>query len=138
MAVLNKIQLFFFMFASFLVKKIMRLSFIKLHKSRSSKYDDVTSSKTDFRKKRKRMSAAWLDLAWVLGSKFGPDFLFLKADSRSSLWKQTSQFQLCLNQCWFSVYLLVFQKRHFLLRNAILLIIKSNLKLAKLAKKLLS
>ena len=66
LAVLNKIQLFFFMFASFLVKKIMRLSLVKLHKSRSSKYDDVTSSKTDFRKKRKRMSAAWLGLsAWV-------------------------------------------------------------------------
>ena len=40
----------------------MRLNFVKLHKSRSSKNDDVTSSKTDFRKKRKRMSAADLSL----------------------------------------------------------------------------
>ena len=37
--------------------------------------------------------------------------------------------QLCLG-C-------VFQKRHFLLKNAIFLLIKSNLKLAKLAKKIL-
>ena len=49
LAVLNKIQLFFFMFASFLVKKIMRLNFKKLYifsvKSHSLNYDDVTSSR---------------------------------------------------------------------------------------------
>ena len=62
LAVLNKIQLFFFKFASFLVKRIMRLNFKKLHifsvKSHSSKYDDVTSSRTNFSKNRKRMSVA--------------------------------------------------------------------------------
>ena len=37
----------------------------------------------------------------------------------------------------FSVYLLVFQKRHFLLKKCHSLLIKSNQKLAKLAKNLL-